>query len=213
MLRWDGTQYVPRVEPGPRTEAVSSANAPGAAISPDAGKSRGSRRRRVRWAALAATGALMFGLCMLVVTGFEGITGKPMSGGDGGTTVGSVFRSGPQRPEPAPAVPTAPETRPFETPPFETRPSEQPEPSEQPGSGEPSTSPRPSDTRVPTATDRPTRQPAPAPDSPTTGGGAPTGGAGERSGAGTPEAEPELEPEIADQPGSSGSGQRTSGVG
>lgn len=217
MLRWDGTQYVPRVEPEPRTEAVSSASSPSAATSPGTafsphtgtsprtGKSPGPRRRRVRWAALAATGALMFGLCMLVVTGFEGITGKPMSGGDGGTTVGSVFRSGPQRPDPAPAVPTAPETS--TRPSGQLAPSKQLEPSRQPGSDERSTAPRPSGTRAPTTTERPTGEPAPAPGSATTGAGAPAGGAGERTGTGAPGAEPELEPEIADQPGSSGTGR------
>ncbi|GAB2651533.1 hypothetical protein GCM10027271_06610 [Saccharopolyspora gloriosae] len=47
--------------------------------------------RGIRWGVVAVTSALMFGLGMLVITGFEGVLGKPLSGGDRGTTIGRVL--------------------------------------------------------------------------------------------------------------------------
>ncbi|EIF00690.1 hypothetical protein [Saccharomonospora glauca] len=54
-----------------------------------------ARARRQWWRrrgpVLAATSALAFVICMLVVTGYEGVTGKALSG-DGSTTVSSIVR-------------------------------------------------------------------------------------------------------------------------
>ena len=216
MLRWDGTQYVPPVDSGPRAETTGSASSREVSSPLDAsGSSGASGPRRVRWAALAATGALMFGLCMLVVTGFEGITGKPMSGDGGGTTLGSVFRPGPQGPEPGAGEPGAgepdagkPGVREPAAPETSSRPSERLEPSERSGSTEHSPSSRPSGPRAPTTSPRSTGEPAPDP--PTTGarptGVAPTGGAGTVQPTG--EGAPEIEPRVADQPSSPGANQR-----
>ncbi|MFR9728548.1 hypothetical protein ACL03H_04905 [Saccharopolyspora sp. MS10] len=59
--------------------------------------------RRIRWGVVAATSALVFGIGMLVITGLEGVTGRPLSGGDGGTTVGRVLGPGANGGEPTPA--------------------------------------------------------------------------------------------------------------
>ncbi|SFP59635.1 hypothetical protein SAMN02982918_2777 [Saccharomonospora viridis] len=61
------------------------------------GAAEDARERRQWWRrrgpVLAATSALGFLLCMLVVTGYEGVTGKALSG-EGHTTVGSIVRGG-----------------------------------------------------------------------------------------------------------------------
>lgn len=71
-------------------------------------------RKRIKWAMVAVTSAVIFGLGMLVVTGFEGLTGKPLSGEQKGTTLGQVFKAPGPSPEdpvepPAPAPTRAPE--------------------------------------------------------------------------------------------------------
>lgn len=94
-----------------------------------------SRRKTVM---LAVSGALMFGLAMLGITGFEGVTGKPLSGGESGTSLGQVFRPGPPvQPEPE----LEPQPPPASS---EPGPSGSSEPSQPPESTEPSTSVRPS---------------------------------------------------------------------
>ncbi|GAB3282664.1 hypothetical protein [Parasphingorhabdus pacifica] len=75
-------------------------------------------RRTIRWGMLAVTSSMVFGLGMLAVTGFEGLAGKPVSGGKSGTTVGHLVRPAPQ-----PAARTEP-----------VKPAE-PEQSEQPDHG------------------------------------------------------------------------------
>ncbi|MBQ6640651.1 MAG: hypothetical protein IJH84_06415 [Saccharopolyspora sp.] len=61
-------------------------------------------RRGLRWGVLAVTSGLAFVLAMVVITGWEGITGKTLSG-DQGTSIGRVVRPGPppEPQEPAPA--------------------------------------------------------------------------------------------------------------
>jgi hypothetical protein len=127
MLRWDGTQYVPAAQQADsadeRTRLVSRSDGEATEVSAPDGphpwlsriplsriKLSRIKLSRIKWATVAVTSALVFGLCMLIVTGFEGITGKPLSGGQGGTTVGRVFQP-PQ--QPAPRGP-APEQRPEE---------------------------------------------------------------------------------------------------
>ncbi|MEU6131485.1 hypothetical protein ABZ805_20125 [Saccharopolyspora sp. NPDC047091] len=67
------------------------------------------RGRRLRWGVVAATSALIFGLGMLLITGFEGVVGKPLSGGDGGTTISKVFTPAAHR-DTGDAVPQESET-------------------------------------------------------------------------------------------------------
>lgn len=61
------------------------------------GEAENARERRQWWRrrgpVLAATSALAFVIGMLVVTGYEGVTGKALSG-DGSTTVSSIVRGG-----------------------------------------------------------------------------------------------------------------------
>ncbi|RRO17308.1 hypothetical protein EIL87_10955 [Saccharopolyspora rhizosphaerae] len=68
------------------------------------------RRRWGRWALVGATCAVAFVVSMLAVTGFEGLTGRPLSGGDG-TTLGQVLQPAPRAPE-APDRTEAPEPTP-----------------------------------------------------------------------------------------------------
>ncbi|WP_019855744.1 hypothetical protein [Actinopolyspora mortivallis] len=78
-------------------------------------------RRGIRWRVVAVTSGLAFLLCMVVVTGYEVLTGDSVSGDSGGTTVGRMLHphGGGQSREPGgeelPAgsesvEPTAPET-------------------------------------------------------------------------------------------------------
>ena len=102
------------------------------------------RRRWGRWTLVGATCSAVFAVAMLLVTGFENVTGRPLSGGDDGTTLGQVFKPAPRAPvEIAPAEPTTSEPAPTsETPTAEPSApptsSEQPRPSEQPPSPSPS---------------------------------------------------------------------------
>lgn len=94
-------------------------------------------RRRTGWAMAAVTGVCVFVACMLLVTGLESVTGKPLSGGPPGTSVGRVFHPAPQVTPPPPPV-------------TETRgplPSRTPEPTQtqqQPLPVEPTQTPQPS---------------------------------------------------------------------
>jgi hypothetical protein len=63
--------------------------------------------RRIRWAAVAATSVLVFGVCILLITGFEGVTGAPLSGGQRGTSVGRVVRPDPPSTPVPPRQPAA----------------------------------------------------------------------------------------------------------
>jgi hypothetical protein len=95
--------------------------------------------RRGRWAMVAVTGVLVFVGCMLLVTGVERVTGKPLSGGQPGTSLGRVFRPDRQV-TPVPPASPATTTR-------EQRPSRVPEPTRTvppPPPVEPSQTPRPS---------------------------------------------------------------------
>ncbi|MEV4645316.1 hypothetical protein [Saccharopolyspora sp. NPDC049357] len=106
------------------------------------------RRRWGRWTLVGATCAAVFAVSMLLVTGFEGLTGRPLSGGDG-TTLGKVFQPAPRAPvKTAPVAPTTSEPAPTsETP--SPEPSAPPTSSQQPAPSEPPTQ-QPSETGSPT---------------------------------------------------------------
>lgn len=89
------------------------------------------RRRGLRWGVISATSALAFLFGMIVVTGWEGITGRTVAG-DRGTTVGGVFR-------PAPQQPPRPAPQPEQT--GESTTSEVPETTTAPTSGAPTPEP------------------------------------------------------------------------
>ncbi|PRW63580.1 hypothetical protein [Actinopolyspora mortivallis] len=91
------------------TDSVPSGEAPSRA------------RRGIRWRVVAVTSGLAFLLCMVVVTGYEVLTGDSVSGDSGGTTVGRMLhphgggqpreRGGEELPAGSESVePTAPET-------------------------------------------------------------------------------------------------------
>lgn len=121
----------------------------------------GSLRRRRRWVVAAVTSGLAFVLGMVLITGYEGMTGRPVSGGSQGTTIGQLLNDpggAPPPPEeelPAGPVPTEQDT-PETTAPETTEPrqpgsSDQPQPSGEPGQ-EPdrgTTSPPPSSQQQP----------------------------------------------------------------
>ncbi|MEV4733499.1 hypothetical protein [Saccharopolyspora sp. NPDC049426] len=133
--------------PGGEAVEESSAESSGtrAVLSPPV-----PRRRWGRWTLVGATCAAVFAVSMLLVTGFEGLTGRPLSGGDG-TTLGKVFQPAPRAPvKTAPVAPTTSEPAPTsETP--------SPEPSAPPTSSQP---PAPSGppTQQPSETGSPTTQ-------------------------------------------------------
>lgn len=149
------------------------------------------RRTRRRWLMVGGSGALMFLLCMLVVTGWEGVTGRPLSGGEG-TTVGRVLAPARSHEHPAPseepstsdpkqAPSSSPEptvSQQTEQPPEQTSVPPSPVPSQDQPSPVPrspgrSTAPEPSTGSAPTGGQLPARQPASAP--PETGGFSPQG--------------------------------------
>ncbi|MEV0081990.1 hypothetical protein [Saccharopolyspora sp. NPDC050642] len=116
------------------------------------------RKRHVRWAMVAASCAGVFALSMLIVTGFEGVTGKPLSGGDGGTTLGQVLHRDEQR---APSVPAEP-TKPRETPTQQPQPTTEVTPTQQPTvqpTAETPTPTREQPTQAPTTAERPSQAP------------------------------------------------------
>jgi hypothetical protein len=116
--------------------------------------------RRVRWAMVAVTSVLVFVVCMLLVTGFEGITGKPLSGGQRGTSLGRVFRPNPPATPILPAQPvsTTREQRPSQVlePTITAQPSQPPsvEPTSQTPrpTSQPASSPQPTPTTSATST-------------------------------------------------------------
>lgn len=106
------------------------------------------RRRGLRWGVVAATSALAFLLGMLLITGWEGITGKTLAG-DQGTTVGRVFRPAPPPQQPAPEQ-AAPE-----------EPSQEPEPTTT-RTPEPTTAVRPTEAAPSREPSRATSSPVPS---------------------------------------------------
>ncbi|SFS56743.1 hypothetical protein SAMN05660874_01987 [Saccharopolyspora flava] len=139
-LRWPGGEAVEEPRPVEEPRTLLSPPVP--------------RRRWGRWALVGATGALAFVVSMVLVTGVEGLTGRPLSGGDG-TTLGKVLQPAPVRV--APADPTSSEPAPTSENPS-TEPSappstERPEPSAPPTeSGSPTTQP-PATESAPESTD------------------------------------------------------------
>ncbi|SFE15192.1 hypothetical protein SAMN04487819_108210 [Actinopolyspora alba] len=98
-----------------------------------------SGRRRFDWRVVALTSGLAFVLCMVLITGYESITGDSVSGDSGGTTVGNMFRPGDAgtRPDPSDGQEPVPASESSSTP----DPSESTEPS--------GTSTAPSETSAP----------------------------------------------------------------
>ncbi|MBB5153887.1 hypothetical protein [Saccharopolyspora phatthalungensis] len=117
------------------------------------------RKRRVRWAMVAASCAAAFVLSMLIITGFEGVTGKPLSGGETGTTLGQVLQ---QKRQPTPSVPTEP-AKPQETHSSKPQPSTEVTPTEEP-TAQPTTE-NPAPTQQPTRAPATEQQPSQAPES------------------------------------------------
>ena len=102
------------------------------------------RRRWGRWALVGATCAVAFVVSMLAVTGFEGLTGRPLSGGDG-TTLGQVLQPAPRAPEPpaqtGTSEPTTSAPAPTSEVPPPAQPSAPPRTAEQPPPSGPSAPP------------------------------------------------------------------------
>ncbi|WP_263250627.1 hypothetical protein [Saccharopolyspora rosea] len=125
------------------------------------------RSRRVRWAMVGATSAMAFVLAMIVITGFEGVTGRPLSGGGSGTTIGQAFHPAPQQHRKAPVSTPTTSERPRPT--RESEPTRSVEPT-QPSSVAPtSETPRPTaPPEQPTGTfaPQPSEQPQPATSAP-----------------------------------------------
>ncbi|KAA5829524.1 hypothetical protein ABT337_21885 [Saccharopolyspora hirsuta] len=118
------------------------------------------RKRRMRWAMAAASCAVAFVLSMLVVTGFEGITGRPLSGGEGGTTLGQVLHREPRK-EVAPPQQTTEVEKPTGTPTREPAPTTEVRPTQQPTQQPTPENPQPSEqpTQSPSTEQTPTQQP------------------------------------------------------
>jgi hypothetical protein len=138
-------------EDAARQEANGEIEAPPTSIDP--------RKRRARWALVAASCAVAFVLSMLVVTGFEGLTGKPLSGGDSGTTLGRVLHRDPRPTPKEPAETTAPK----ETQSRQPEPTAEAEPTQQP-TVQPTTA-NPTPTQEPTQAPATAQQPTQAPQS------------------------------------------------
>ncbi len=98
-MQWPGGEWV-LDEPAAGEAAAGEA----AAGEPTVALAQPVGRARVRWPVVAAASALAFVLCMLVITGWEGITGRSLSGSGHQTTVGGVFGQPPAQ-HPAPQVP------------------------------------------------------------------------------------------------------------
>ncbi|GAA2817997.1 hypothetical protein [Saccharopolyspora taberi] len=118
------------------------------------------RIRWRRWGVAAASSALAFALCMLIVTGFEGLTGRSLSG-DGGTTIGeALHRKAPPVRDEQPAPTPEPSTT--QKPTTSARPTG--EPTSEPTQAPSPTQPRP--TEQPTVQPRPTGDPSPTQERP-----------------------------------------------
>ncbi|KGI80178.1 hypothetical protein IL38_18720 [Actinopolyspora erythraea] len=158
---------------GPPTEATSVTG--GAVASTEADREGRRGRRGLNWRVVAVTSGLAFVLCMVLVTGYEAVTGGPVSGDSGGTTVGNLFRQGDAGGHPAP------EEQPGQVPASES--STAPEPSERTGESE-----RPSETSGPT--NSPERTPSRTPSSSTGSAPETTGTPGTSSAEPTPSERP-----------------------
>ncbi|GAA0511060.1 hypothetical protein GCM10011581_01130 [Saccharopolyspora subtropica] len=152
-MHWPGGERVvdsPDTDRGPDTDDTTRVLHP---TTPSVNK----RRQRVRWAMVAASCALVFALSMLVVTAFEGVTGRPLSGGGGGTTIGQVLHRDPPPQHVIPERTVVPEP----TRSREPQPTQQVQPSQQPPVQP--TTPTPTTTVEPTPA--PTTQQTPPPES------------------------------------------------
>jgi hypothetical protein len=118
------------------------------------------RRWRPRWVFAAAASVLAFVVALLVITGWEGVTGHAVSGGEG-STVGRLVGRAPQPAVPQ-TTPQAPATREHEPAPTTQAPTSS-APTGTPTPSAPSTS-----ASVPTTSDRPrpTEVPSPTPQAP-----------------------------------------------
>jgi hypothetical protein len=86
-----------------------------------------ARRRRPRWVVAAALTVLAFVIGMGAVTGVELLKNGPLSGGDNGTTVGSLFGQPTQRTtSTTPPTPSTTTTAPTTTQPATTAPTTTP---------------------------------------------------------------------------------------
>lgn len=156
-MHWPGGEQVVdsegtrKIDESTRLLAAEKAEAP---VSPPVDR----RKRRLRWAMAATSCAVAFVLSMLVVTGFEGITGRPLSGGESGTTLGQVLDREPRKEVAPPAdeveQPTQTPTR-EPVPTTEAPPTQQPTQQPQPEDPQPSQQP----TQPPSTEQTPTQQP------------------------------------------------------
>src|SRR6266545_2776664 len=139
-------------------DATGAATGPAAGA--DADDAEPPTRHRLGWG-LAATGAVIaFALALTVITGLESARGRPLSGSDGGTTLGHVLR-GPAAPATQPSTTPTPTPTPTATGTGITTPTPS---SAASGTATPTSAASPSSTVTPTAT----------PPSPVTTSGPPT---------------------------------------
>ncbi|MGW1677581.1 hypothetical protein [Saccharopolyspora sp. NPDC002376] len=161
VQQWPGGEQVVDSEGTKRinlSTAVLAADATAKVEAPVESPAPVDRRKvRQRWVMAVVSCVVTFGLAMLVVTGFESLTGRPLSGGESGTTVGRVLDRQP-REEVAPP-PTTEVEKPAETTTRESAPSTEVQPTPpptQPPSTEQTPTQRP--TQPPTTEQRPTEQ-------------------------------------------------------
>lgn len=115
--------------------------------------------RRIRWTVVAVTSGLVFVLCILLITGIEGITGKPLSGGERGTSLGRMLRPNPPVPPSLPTQPTTTTGR--QRPSQESEPTTTVQPSQQPSAEPTSTTPPPPSQTVSSPQSTPTSSATP----------------------------------------------------
>ncbi|SDP01780.1 hypothetical protein SAMN04487905_101455 [Actinopolyspora xinjiangensis] len=164
-----------RLSPAGHDPSVDTASVTGGAVEA-AGEREGRRGRRgLDWRVVAVTSGLAFVLCMVLVTGYEAVTGGSVSGDSGETTVGNLFRQGDAGGSPAP------EERPVRVPASES--STAPETSERTEESQ-----RPSETSDPTSS--PERSPSRTPSSSTGSTPETTGGPETSSAEPTPSERP-----------------------
>ncbi|MBA8826665.1 hypothetical protein FHX42_004044 [Saccharopolyspora lacisalsi] len=143
-LYWPGGERVADDRDAQRTRRIElPGRAESAAASTTVSEHPTPSRRRFRWTVIAVTSGLAFVLCMLVVTGFEGVTGRTLSGGEHGTTVGKLVRPGPRQDQPPVPAPEG------------SRTADTPEPSRR---SSPTTGPAVEPSRERSTSERPTRE-------------------------------------------------------
>lgn len=125
-MHWPGgDQVVDRSDAADSAEPTMRIDSEDAASEPDDSSSEetklidketppAERPRPIRWAAVAVTSVVVFVVCLVLVTGFEGVTGQPLSGGPRGTSVGRLVHPNPPD---TTIMPTQPETTVPEQPP------------------------------------------------------------------------------------------------